>query len=45
VNYYNFTLQFEQSFLLFGSFHVDTIGTSISIAADQSLDFFRLKDF
>jgi hypothetical protein len=45
VNYYNFALQFEQSFLWFGSFHVDTVGTSISIAADQLLDFFQLKDF
>lgn len=45
MNYYNFALQFEQSFLLFDSCHADTIGISISAAADQSLDFFQLKGF
>ena len=45
MNYYNFTLQFEQNSLLFGSFHVGTIGTSIFITADQSLDFFQLMGF
>jgi hypothetical protein len=45
VNYYNFALLFEQSFLLFGSSRVGIAGTSISTAVDQSLEIFRLKGF